>query len=204
MIELDVRPSADGVPFVIHDDRTGRTARQNFRVAACDAARLAGVRLVNGEPLPSLADVFDFVRGAVPLVLDVKAPGGTAAALGVVSETGYRGPLLLSSALRRECEAARALAPALPCSLVTRRPSASDLAFCLRLDLASIHPDRRFLTVLRARRIVEVGLPFVPYVVDREDEFLRLVAAGAAGVFSNRAQELRMFWRARAGPSGGV
>lgn len=203
MIECDVRLSADGVPFVIHDDRAGRTARENVRVASCSAARLATVRLRNGEPVPRLADVLDLVRGAVPLNVEIKDPGGTAAVLRTLTAAGYAGPILLSSAHREECLAARSQRPDLPCGLVTRRPSSSDLAFCLRHALASIHPDRRFLTVLRIRKVVAAGIPFVPYTVDDADAFFRLVDAGASGVFSNRAAELREAWRGRAaGPAG--
>ncbi|HQT98293.1 MAG TPA: glycerophosphodiester phosphodiesterase family protein, partial [Thermodesulfobacteriota bacterium] len=49
MIEFDVRLSSDGVPVVFHDDRTGRTAKENLAVARTPAARLRTVRLKNGE-----------------------------------------------------------------------------------------------------------------------------------------------------------
>ena len=44
MIEFDVRLSADGVPVVFHDDRTGRTAQETLAVARPPAARLRAVR----------------------------------------------------------------------------------------------------------------------------------------------------------------
>lgn len=198
MIEFDVRLSADGVPFVLHDDRTGRTARENLKVASSPAARLRAVRLRNGEPLPPLADVLDAVRGSVPLNIEVKDPGGAAAVLNALDAASYPGPVMLSSSLRGEILAAGALRPGLPCGLVTRRPSSSDLAFCLRHGLASIHPDRRFLTVLRMRRIAAAGVPFLPYTVNDLDTLVRLVDAGAAGVFSDRARDLRLAWTARA------
>ena len=195
MIECDVRLSADGEPVVVHDARTGRTGRENLTVARCDAARLRNVRLHNGERVPFLADVLDLVRGGVPLNIEVKTAGGVNASLQVIDRMGYRGELILSSSLREECRAARTSRPAIPCGLVTGRPSASDIAFCFRHGLASIHPDARRLSVLRIRKVVEAGLPFVPYTVDDEGEFFRLVGSGASGVFSNRAEELRKAWR---------
>jgi len=80
---------------------------------------------------------------------------------------------------------------------VTGRPSASDIAFCLRHSLSSIHPDHRDLSVLRIRRVREAGLPLIPYTVDDEQLFFRLVEGGADGVFSNRAEEIRAAWRGR-------
>ena len=80
---------------------------------------------------------------------------------------------------------------------MTRRPSASDLAFCLRHGLSSIHPDHRQLTVLRLRNVLASGIPLLPYTVDDPADAFRLIEAGAVGVFSNRAQSLREAWRRR-------
>jgi glycerophosphoryl diester phosphodiesterase len=197
MIELDVRLSSDGEPFVIHDARTGRTARENVAVADCDAGRLSRVLLKNGEPVPRLHEVLALVKGTVPLDVEVKVAGGAAAVCRVLAETGYAGPVLLYSGLREECLAARSTRPDLPCGLVTGRPSTSDVAFCLRHGLPSIHPSFRRLTVLRAGRVKRAGLALVPYTVDDEESFFRLLALGADGVFSNRAADLRKAWEAR-------
>lgn len=197
MIEFDVRLSSDGVPVVFHDDRTGRTAKENLPVARTQAVRLRTVRLKNGEKLPFLADVLEIIGGSVPINIESKAPGGIAAIAKAATEAGYGGELLLSSGLRGECLAARDLLPGIPCGLVTRRPSASDLAFCLRHGLSSIHPDHRFLTVLRLREVAASGVPLLPYTVDAPEESFSLFASGAVGVFSNRSQFLREAWRRR-------
>ena len=191
MIEFDVRLSSDGVPVVFHDARTGRTAKENLTVARTPAARLRTVRLKNGETFPLLADVLEIVGGKVPINIESKMSGGIAAAAKALSKAGYRGEILLSSGLRDECLAARELLPGIPCGLVTRRPSASDLAFCLRHRLSSIHPHRRLLTVLRLRKVAASGIPLLPYTVDDPAEAFALIAAGAVGVFSNRAQLIK-------------
>ncbi len=197
MIEFDVRLSADGEAVVIHDARTGRTARENLTVGQCNAARLRKVRLRNGEPIPLLADVLDLIRGVVPVNIEVKTNGGVHASLRVIDGMRYEGVVVLSSALREECLAARSARPGVPCGLVTGRPSASDIAFCVRHSLSSIHPDHRKLSVLRIRKVKEAGVPFLPYTVDVGEDFFRLLEEGADGVFSNRAEELRKAWRER-------
>ncbi len=197
MIEFDVRLSGDGAPVVVHDARTGRTAKENVRVAAATAARLRSVLLKNGEPLPFLADVLDLVGGKVPLNIESKSPGAMDAVARGLRDADYPGEVLLSSGLRDECLAARARLPGLPCGLVTRRPSASDVAFCLRHGLPSIHPDHRTLSVLRTRKVREAGLRLVPYTVNDAALFFRLVDSGADGVFSDRAEALRAAWRER-------
>lgn len=197
MIEFDVRLTADGEPVVLHDARTGRTAKENLPVASTPSARIRKVLLKNGEPVPLLSDVLELVRGRIPVNIHVKTSGGTAAVCRVLTGTGYEGEVVLSSGLREECLAARTLRPDLPCGLVTRRPSASDIAFCVRNALPSIHPDHRRLSLLRMRKVKSAGLVLIPYTVDDPEEFFRLVDAGADGVFSNRAEALRAAWRER-------
>jgi glycerophosphoryl diester phosphodiesterase len=197
MIEFDVRLTADGDPVVLHDARTGRTAKKNLPVASTPAARLRKVLLKNGEPVPFLADVLELVRGRIPVNIHIKTAGGTAAVCRVLSGAGYEGKVVLSSGLREECLEARALRPDLPCGLVTGRPSASDIAFCLRHSLPSIHPDHRRLTLLRVRKVKSAGLLLIPYTVDDPKTFFRLVDGGADGVFSNRAETLRAALRER-------
>jgi len=197
MIELDVRLSADGQPAVLHDARTGRTAREDLTVDSNSSARLRNVVLKNGEPLPFLADVLEVVGGTVPINIHIKTPGGADAVCGVLRSAGYKGEAMLSSGLREECLAARSLRPDLPCGLVTGRPSASDIAFCIRHALPSIHPDYRKLSLLRIGKVKSAGLLLIPYTVDDPETFFRLVDSGADGIFSNRAQTLRAAWRAR-------
>jgi glycerophosphoryl diester phosphodiesterase len=156
MIEFDVRLTADGEPVVLHDARTGRTAKENLPVASTPAARIRKVLLKNGEPVPFLADVLELLRGRIPVNIHVKTTGGTAAVCRTLSNAGYDGKVVLSSGLREECLEARTLRPDLPCGLVTGRPSASDIAFCLRHSLRSIHPDHRRLT-LRVRKVKTRG-----------------------------------------------
>ncbi len=199
MIEFDVRLTADGIPVVIHDERTGRTARENLRVSRCGADRLRKVRLKNGEPLPFLEEVLDVVGGKVPVNIEVKDAGGMEAVFRTLAAAGYRGEVLLSSSLREECAAATSMCPALPCGLVTDRPSVSDIAFCLRHSLRSIHPDHRRLSVLRIRKVLASGLALFPYTVNDPDRFFALVESGASGVFSDRAESLRAAWRERTG-----
>lgn len=194
MVEIDVRVLVDGTPVVVHDARTGRTAREDVVVERCEAKRFGTIRLRNEGPIPLLRDALSLVGGRVPLNLDIKVVGGTAAVVRVLSEVGYGRNVFLSSALRSECAAARVLAPELACGLVTGRPSASDLAFCRRHALVSIHADHRKLSVLRVRKVHAAGLALVAYTVDESGRLSRLVEMGVDGVFSNRAKELREAW----------
>ncbi|GAA3096081.1 glycerophosphodiester phosphodiesterase family protein [Rhizobium viscosum] len=82
VVEIDVRRSADGGLFLLHDGTLQRMAGIDEAPEALSSARLAGITLRNrdggesnemtGERLPSLRQLFDLTRDRIFLHLDVK------------------------------------------------------------------------------------------------------------------------------------
>src|SRR5512139_413726 len=72
-IELDVRLSRCGTPFVFHDPSLDRLCEANGPLDARDRAELGAVKLKgNGETIPSLDEILSLVAGAVPLLIELK------------------------------------------------------------------------------------------------------------------------------------
>ena len=72
-IELDIQLSADGEVVVFHDDTLDRVCGVHGRVDAFPLARLREMRLCGTEQaIPLLTEVFDAVRGTVPLIIELK------------------------------------------------------------------------------------------------------------------------------------
>ena len=82
IVEIDVRRSADGGLFLLHDETLLRMAGIDEAPEALSSAQLAGLTLRNrdggennamtGERLPSLQQLFDLTRDRIFLHLDVK------------------------------------------------------------------------------------------------------------------------------------
>ncbi len=73
MVEIDVRLSADGVPFVMHDEDLWRTAGRKDSVDALSAAELSASPLLNiSENVPSLAEALDAAGPSLYVDVDVK------------------------------------------------------------------------------------------------------------------------------------
>lgn len=73
MVEVDVRLSTDGVPFLMHDPTLARTAGRPDAVADLGAAELAGIRLLDSdETVPSLADALAAGPASLYWDIDVK------------------------------------------------------------------------------------------------------------------------------------
>lgn len=100
-IELDVLPSKDGEAIVFHDDDLQRLCGRTERIAELAAAELAKVPIQGTrDPIPTLGQVFDQIKGRVPILIELKSLGEKPGRLEArVAELlrGYKGPAAVQS-----------------------------------------------------------------------------------------------------------
>jgi glycerophosphoryl diester phosphodiesterase len=60
------------VAIVLHDPDLSRTTTGSGPIAALRYSELAGVRLRNGEPILTIAEAIDLLRGRCPVYIDLK------------------------------------------------------------------------------------------------------------------------------------
>lgn len=74
-IELDVHATADGVLVVHHDPELALGPDHGARaIASVEADELSAIRLLCGDPVPTLAEVFELVGDRATVYVEVKAP----------------------------------------------------------------------------------------------------------------------------------
>ncbi|HKP76855.1 MAG TPA: glycerophosphodiester phosphodiesterase family protein, partial [Longimicrobiaceae bacterium] len=96
-IELDVQPSADGVPVVLHDDTLDRTTDATGDVATLPWERIALAR-AGGEPVPRLEEVVAWAAEAGAFLnVELKRPGAEAASVAAIAGAGLRERTVFSS-----------------------------------------------------------------------------------------------------------
>lgn len=126
-IEIDIQPSAEGVPMVFHDYDLRRLTGVPGRVRGRTAAELGVLRLLDDdEGIPTLAEVLAIIAGQVPLLIEIKdQDGAMGRAVGdlenAVAEVlkAYHGPVALMSFNPHSVAALAKAAPHLPRGLTT-------------------------------------------------------------------------------------
>lgn len=71
-LELDIQVSQDDVPFVCHDERTGRVANRDLLIKETPSTTLDTLLLSNGEPLLRFEDLCRAVSGRAELNVEIK------------------------------------------------------------------------------------------------------------------------------------
>src|SRR5690625_3782231 len=136
ILECDVHLSADDQLVVIHDKTIDRTAaedspRRTGAIADLTRAELDEVRLAGGSSIPALEDVLDIAAAAgTPIYVEVKAVAAAGRTVQLLLDRGLargaddpdQAPAWIISFSQEALRIARAAAPHLPLSAVTKEP----------------------------------------------------------------------------------
>ena len=212
MFECDVKLSADGVPFLLHDATLERTTNGSGMAgehAWADVSRLdAGSwhsRVYAGEPPASLAAVAGFcVHNGFALNIEIKPTPGheletgrvVAAAAASLFAAGALPPLLSSFSVQA-LQGAQQAGALLPSHLPSHLPS--DLPRALLLDAlwpgwldavrslgcVAVVAQHRLLDATLMRQLHDAGLHALAYTVNDGAEALRLTRLGVRGIVSD-------------------
>ena len=189
MVEFDVKLSADGVPFLLHDDTLDRTT--NGRGPA-DALSWAELSLLDaggwhspsyaGEPPATLAAIARWaIANAVACNVEIKpmpkreAATGTAVAL--AARELWRGspvPPLLSSFSEDALAAARSAAPELERALLLEKIPPDWASRLSRLGCVALDADHRELTAAIVRSARDAGRKVMTYTPNEPQVVARL------------------------------
>jgi glycerophosphoryl diester phosphodiesterase len=198
--ECDVKLSADGVPFLLHDATLERTSSGRGRAADLPWSELARLdagswhgRAFAGEPIPSLETVAEYcLRNDFVLNLEIKpTPGddvhtGRAVAAEAARLWAGRARLPLLSSFRPDAlQAARAAAPRLPRALLLDRLPDDWFEQAQALGCVAVVTHFPLMDAAVISRLHGAGLGALVYTVNDPGVANRLLALGVDGVITD-------------------
>ena len=178
MVEFDVKLSADGVPFLLHDDTLDRTTNGHGRADAMNWTELAKLDAgswhspeYSGETLPTLAAIAHWtIANNVACNIEIKPMPGrereTGAAVALDASELWRDATvapLLSSFAEESLAAARAAVPELARALLLERIPADWEARLSHLECVAIDADYRALDASLVNQAHNAGYKVLTY-----------------------------------------
>lgn len=200
MAECDVKLSADGVPFLLHDATLERTTNGRGMAGQHTWAQLSRLdagswhsRRYAGEPLLTLEALSRWCRANGLLInLEIKPTPGTARQTGEVvaaeAERLWAGaavPPLLTSFEPEALAGAQAAAPALPRGLLLESLWDGWLERAQSMQCAAIVCNQALWNQLLVRRVQAAGLRCLSFTVNDEWSAQRLIALGTDGIITD-------------------
>lgn len=208
MIECDVKLSADGVPFLLHDDRLERTTSGTGLAGAWSWADLATLDAggwhsapFRHEPLPTLADVAWWCQTqGLWLNVEIKPSPGTDALTGQVVAQAVQSlwasqpqTPLLSSFSPLALAAARDAAPELPRALLLEAMQPGWVEQALGLNCVAVVGHHPLWNASTAKQAQSAGLRTLAYTVNAADQAQTLLTLGLDGLITDRVDLFKPF-----------
>jgi glycerophosphoryl diester phosphodiesterase len=201
--ECDVKLSADGVPFLLHDDTLDRTTNGQgspgdqtwAALSQLDAGSWHGAAYA-GEPVAGLAAIASYLLANQFLLdLEIKPTPGTETETGRtvgrwVSRVWRGTPPLLSSFKTQALVGARETAPELPRALLLDSlwPGCLDLA--ASLDCVAVITQHALMEAGLLAQIRRGGRRALVYTVNDEPRADELIALGIDGIVTDAVDRL--------------
>ena len=198
--ECDVKLSADGVPFLLHDATLERTSSGLGLAGEQPWAALSQLdagswhsRLHAGEPLPTLAAIAAFVRGnGLLLNIEIKPTPGLEALTGQVV-AGHAArlwadaavPPLLSSFRPEALRGARDSAPQLPRALLLDSLWDGWFDVAAAVGVHAVVTHHRLMDAALLERLRDAGWRALVYTVNEPAEAQRLLDLGVDGLITD-------------------
>ena len=208
-IENDVRPSRDGVPFVLHDRTVDRTTDGTGEIGALSAARLKELDAGSwfapayaGTRLPTLAEqLADLRTRGGNLLLEIKGEQTRAqvgAIVDAVRTERMTGRVFVQSFKVDALRYVQELAPELPLGLLRETLDPDPVAVAEELHLTAYNPWVESLTQRPAviADLHAAGVATMVWTVDSARQWAELERIGVDAVITNRPAELTG-WNAR-------
>jgi glycerophosphoryl diester phosphodiesterase len=195
-IEFDVQLSADGWPVVIHDSRVDRTTNGHGEVGKLTLAELRCLDTGDGQPMPTLDEVFDAVGKRLPL-LNIEIKGFGARSRGAEK--------LIADCIRSHDMVDRTIVSSFNPWLVRRArrclPSGTPVALirapgCLKYSHWLVqgdadHPHYSLVNVRYMEWARKRGYRVHVWTVDEQSEATRLIRLGVDAIISNKPDLMR-------------
>ncbi len=198
--ECDVKLSADGVPFLLHDDKLQRTTPERGVAGKRAWSELSRVdagawhsRGFAGEPIASFDAIATFViRNGFHLNIEIKPTLGQEAETGrVVAGEAARlwqclaVPPLLSSFEPASLAAAREAAPQLPRALLLASLDGDWFDLAAALECVAVVTVHTVMDAAVIARLHGAGVRALCYTVNDADEAARLLQLGIDGIITD-------------------
>ena len=199
-LEFDVMCSADGEPFIFHDDSLRRTTNGRGEVGLVDSAYLkeldAGTwfsKNFKGEKIPHFKDALKWLHfSGLNANIEIKPYPATTekTTVAVLSHIQRHWPVgkelpLISSFDWEALSLCRSLAPEMPLGLLVHTWDPQCFQMAKQLSCYSIHFNRKILNQQRVQDAKEQGYKVCAYTVNRKRQANKLFDWGVDAIFSD-------------------
>jgi len=199
-IELDVQLTKDGVPVILHDEQLDRTTNGKGYLQDHTYDQLLALDAGNGERIPRLHDVLDWMRGN-SIVLNIELKNGLIRypqleeiVVRMVEEFQLEERVIISSFNHYSLVDVRRLNPSLETAILYMEGLYEPWNYARTVGASALHCFWPAAQPELLQGAAEHGMPLRPFTVNDESFAKRLIAAGCSAIFTDFPEQA-LSWR---------
>lgn len=191
MFELDAKLTSDGTVIVMHDNKVNRTTNGKGRISQMSAAEIKGLKLKNGEKVPTLEGVLDRFGGKVDINIELKAVGTGIPSCELVAARKLSERVLFSSFNGMELARVRNEDRNARLAFLCEDRRLEMLSIAERLGAEAVGPKHRLCDPGLVEKAHDCGLKVYVWTVNSRGKMRRFIDMGVDGIITNRPDVLR-------------
>lgn len=189
-VEIDIY-LIDGELVVFHDDNLERMTGLNESIYKCSFEQLRQLNLGQGQPIPTLAEVWYLVAGKVGLNIEIKGCESGLALAAFLSQPNLKSvDLVVSSFDHAQLTEFKRQMPEIEVAPLFEVWAEEAINLASQLDAVSINIDRKTITKQLVEKVHQAGFKLFVYTVNDETEITRLMEWGVDGFFSDQPEKV--------------
>ena len=181
-IELDVK-YLHGQLWVFHDDDLDRVTNATGTLMDLSERQLNQVRLLNGEPIPRLADVWDLTPPHVVINVELKGPNTAIPMVNFMRE--YSHQYLISSFLYDELSLLNERTPNTQRGMLLRAPREDAVELAVNLRVQNVHLWDELAEGPLIKNFLSADLNVYVFTVNTPERANELRTMGVSAVFTD-------------------
>ncbi|MBI2486043.1 MAG: glycerophosphodiester phosphodiesterase [Deltaproteobacteria bacterium] len=185
MMEFDVRFSQDGHLVIIHDKKVDRTTNGHGLVREMTLSELKKLDAGKGEKIPTLEEVFDFGKGTIKFVVELKDRGTEEKVINLVRDKGLIDDVFLVSFHCDLIKRAKSLEPRIRTGLIMLF-SFDTVGKGKECRADAVAPSQYFITRGMVEKVNKNGMFLFAWTVDDPKKAKKLKEIGVDGIVTNK------------------
>ena len=173
----------NGELLVFHDDEVDRLTNSTGVLEGLSRADIQALRLKNGEPIPTLSQIWDIVPPSIGINIELKGPGTGAPVAEFIKTHSHR--YLISSFFENELDSFKQQASAIPTALLTRIRDEDLLASGDSLAVDNLHVMDSVADTDYIQPMLNAGFTVCVFTVNDVERAIELKKQGVAAVFTD-------------------
>jgi glycerophosphoryl diester phosphodiesterase len=184
-VELDVRKTKDNQLVVIHDADIKRTTNGEGLVSELTFEEIESFSAEDGEKIPTLQEVLDFLDKKVKVLIELKEGGMEEAVLSTVHQCGSEENVIITSFLEDALKRVRELNPNIETGLIYAKHK-NPVKAALELKANYLVALYRFTHTANVEKAHENGLKVIVWTINNPQEVAEFVKKGVDGIASDK------------------